>query len=88
MNWYQNYFFGYCFCCNHFGHNTIDCRTHTINNHVWNKDINAYGFSNRNYNSFAPLFYYNVVWYKCKNYGHGAHFCISDLWKLLKKTRM
>jgi hypothetical protein len=64
MNWYQNYFFGYCFCCNHFGHKTIDCRTHTRNNHVWNKDMNAYGFPNINYNSFSPLFDYNVVCYK------------------------
>jgi hypothetical protein len=79
MNWYQYSFFEYFFCCNHFGHIAIDCKTHTRNNHVWNKDMNAYGFSNRNYNSFAPLFDYNVVCYKCKTYGNKACFCRSDL---------
>jgi hypothetical protein len=64
MNWYQNYFFGYYFYCNHFGHREIDYKTHTINNHVWDKDMNVYGFRNKNYNSFASLFDYNVVCYK------------------------
>ena len=25
---YQNLFLGYCFCCNNFGHKTIDCRAY------------------------------------------------------------
>jgi hypothetical protein len=62
--WYQNSFLGYCFSCNHFGHKEIDCRAYAINNHVWNKNRSTYGFSNKNYNSFAPLFDYNVVCYK------------------------
>jgi hypothetical protein len=77
MTWYQNYFFGYCYYCNHFGHKAINCRAHARNNYVWNKDRSTYGFSNRNYNSFAPLFDYNVVCYKCNNYGHITHFCRS-----------
>jgi hypothetical protein len=56
MNWYHNSFFGYFFCCNHFGHKAIDYRTHTRNNHVWKKNMNAYGFSKINYSSFDPLF--------------------------------
>jgi hypothetical protein len=84
---YQNSFLGYCFSCNHFGHKEIDCRAYARNNHVWNKNISTYGFSNRNYNSFAPLFDYNVVCYKCNNYGHITHFCRSGLVETSRQNR-
>jgi hypothetical protein len=86
-NWYQIYFFGYCFYCNHFGHKMIYYRTHTRNNHVWNKDINSYEFSNINYNSFSPLFDYNGVCYKCKNYGHTTRFSRSDIVETPKQIK-
>jgi hypothetical protein len=43
------------------------------------KKISTYGFSNKNYNSFSPLFGSNFVCYKCNNYGHIARFCRSGL---------
>jgi hypothetical protein len=65
MNWYQNSFSGCFFCCKHFGNKAIYCRTHKINNHVWNKYMNYYGFPNINYNSFSrSLLDYNALRYK------------------------
>jgi hypothetical protein len=75
---YQNFFFGYFYYCNPFGHKAIKCRAHARNTYMWNKDQSTYGFLNINYNSFAPLFDYNVVCYKCNNYGNITHFCRSD----------
>jgi hypothetical protein len=84
---YQNSFLGYCFSCNHFGHKEIDCRVYTRNNNVWNKNISTYGFSNRNYNSFSPLFDYNVVCYKCNKYGHITRFCRSGLVETYRENK-
>jgi hypothetical protein len=41
--------------------------------------MNAYGFPKINYNSFSPLFDYNVVCYKCKKNGYKEHFFRNNL---------
>ena len=49
-------------------------------NEAWNKPKSAHRLLNMNYNSFAPLSYYNeeaIIYYKCNNYGHIARFCRS-----------
>jgi hypothetical protein len=79
-NRYQNLFLGYCFSCNNFGHNAIDCRAYARSDHVRkinrgsyktskndyvsNKTRISHGFANINYNSFSPLLDYDIESYK------------------------
>jgi len=45
---YQNFFFGYCFCCNMFGHRAVDCRVHARNNHVSKGSVKNVYVENQN----------------------------------------
>jgi hypothetical protein len=47
----------------------------------------SHGFSNINYNSFAPLLDYNIECYKCNNYVDITHYCRRSIVIPLKKTR-
>jgi hypothetical protein len=54
--------------------------------YVSNKIKSSHGFSNRNYNSFAPLLYYDIKFYKCNNYRYIEHDCRSNIIKSPKKN--
>jgi hypothetical protein len=41
---YQNYFFGYCYSCNGFGHKAIDCRTNVRDDYMRNNNKDTDGF--------------------------------------------
>jgi hypothetical protein len=54
---------------------------------MYGKKKSTYGFSNRNYNSFDPLFDYNVVCYKCNNYGNISLFCRSGIVETYRQSK-
>jgi hypothetical protein len=84
MNMHEYLFLGNFFSCNNFGIKAIDCREYprndqringgiynaTRNNYVNNKVKNA--VDNKNMNSFAPLFNYDIECYKFHHFGHKA----------------
>jgi hypothetical protein len=82
---HQNYFFGYCYSCNGFGHKEIDYRTNVRNSYLRNNNRDTHGFSRRNYNSFSPLLNYNIICYNYKNFGHMGKLCKSDFIKYQKE---
>ena len=63
---YKSAFYGYCFCCNNYGHKASDCQ--------------AYGKHNkmrRNHNPCGPLPNYLIECYNCHNYGHISRRCTT-----------
>jgi hypothetical protein len=78
---YQNYFFGYFYSCNGFGHKAIDCRKNVRGSYMRKNNRDTHELSRRNYNSFPPLLNCNIICYNCNNLRHIAKFRISDFRK-------
>lgn len=63
---YKSELYGYCFCCNNYGHKSSYCQ--------------AYGKHNkmrRNHNPCGPFPNYLIECYNCHNYGHIATRCTT-----------
>jgi hypothetical protein len=78
---YQNFLLGHCYTCGNFGHKAINCTINERHNYASYMNgengiyVNVHRPINKNYNSFDPLMYQNIVCYKCNNIGHKEQDC-------------
>ena len=63
---YKSAFYGYCFCCNNYGHKASNCQAYGKHNKI-----------RRNHNPCGPFPNYLIECNNCHNYGHISRRCTT-----------